>query len=32
MIFFWESDPRQQTPAVCGVRPVFGGVIWEGEF
>lgn len=28
MIFFWESDLGRQTPAVCGVRPVFGGEIW----
>lgn len=28
MIFFWESDAGRQTPAACGVKPVFGGEIW----
>lgn len=31
MIFFRESDPGWQTPAVRGVRPVFGRGIWERE-
>lgn len=31
MIFFRESDPGRQTPAVRGVRPVFGRGIWERE-
>lgn len=31
MIFFWESDSGQQTPAGPGVRPVFGRGIWERE-
>lgn len=29
MIFFWESDLPRQTPAVCGVKPVFGRRIRE---
>lgn len=31
MIFFRESDPGRQTPAVRGVGPVFGRGIWERE-
>lgn len=31
VIFFWESDPGRQTPAVRGIRPVFGRGIWERE-